>query len=549
MIEHIRNIGEYVNEAYPEKDTIYSMVNKIPDDTLEAVLVINVSEKDIETFEKEFYRSVVNDALFYQRGNGALGGGIRLDMYKDSKVKSACTFCEIPERYEDVKSIIDKYISEKGNKAFAIININGKTPAEIFKDKFKDKMYTTMYKQLEGEHICHLCGEKRNVFNNVIYSFYTNDKQIYNNLNHKEKTGVVVCRNCLDKIIVGKEYVEQNLTAYWIDNLVMFLPHKYDDYIAKLYESTRLDSEKSRGKLLDDIKLNEEEVLDEIGKSNSITDMVFHSVDAKTKVMVINHQIQDILPSRFTIVSNLLKTYKLKLGTVLKYAASVKMPDEGDSSSDKERMRILDAVFLKKRISRNLFFKRAMDVYKYYYIKGEHKKNYCMRNINKVYSFLCGCGCLERECNVMQVYKSYEELFENNREYFDSNEKKAWFILGRAYNTIIYNIRKTLTDDEDENSDDSMKTSLEKNFFFARKFDFNDFIYFSNLLEEKAFKYSINNGYFKSMICEAKDLMGKREDKLSQDEAKYLFFWGMDCYFKSEDEENISKEENKEQEV
>ena len=544
MIEHIRNIGEYINEVYPEKDTVNSMVNKIPDDTLDAVLVINVSDNGIETFEKEFYRNVINDALFYQRGNGALGGGIRLDMYKDSKVKSACTFCEIPERYEEIKTIIGKYISEKGNKTFAIININGKTPAEMSKDKFKDKMYTTMYKQLKGKHICHLCGEKRSVFNNIAYSFYTNDKQIYSNLNHKDKTGVVVCKNCLDKIVIGKEYIEENLTTYWINNLVMFLPHKYSAYIAQIYESTKLDSEKSRGKLLDDIRLNEEDVLDEIGKSNSITDMVFHSVDPQTKVMVINHQIQDILPSRFSLVSNLLKTYELKIGTVLRYAASVKMSDDGDNSSNKERMRILDAIFSKKRISRNLFFKRAMDVYKYYYIKGEHKKNYCIRSINKVYSFLCRCGCLERGCNVMEVYRSYKELFEDNIEYFDSNEKKAWFILGRAYNTIIYNIRKTLKGDEEENSADSIKTSLEKNFFFARKFDFNDFIYFSNLLEEKAFKYSINSSYFKSMMCEAKGLMGKRENKLSQDEAKYLFFWGMDSYFKSENDETTSKEEN-----
>lgn len=546
MIEHIRNIGEYVSRAYPEKDTIDSMVNKIPDDTLKAVLVIDVTDNSIKTFEKEFYRSVVNDALFYQKGNGAMGGGIRLDNYKDSKVKSACIFCEIPERYKEIKSIVEKYISEKGKEAFAIIKINGKTPAEIFKDKFHDKMYTTMYKKIKGKHICHLCGEKRSVFNNITYSFYTNDKQVYGNLIHKEKTGVVVCEDCLDKIIIGKEYVEQNLRTYWIDSLVMFLPHKYNDYIAKLYESTKLDGEKSGSKLLENIRLNEEDVLDEIGKSDSITDMIFHSIDPTTKVMVINYQIQDVLPSRFTLVSNLLKTHRLKLGTVLRYTACVKMPADEENSSDKEKIRVLDSIFTGKRISRSLFFKRAMDVYKYYYIKGEHKKNYCMWNINKVYSFLCECGCLKKGCDVMNVYRSYEELFGANAEYFDSNEKRAWFILGRAYNTIVYGIRKSLKDDgEGGDSGESIKTSLEKNFFFARKFDFSDFVYFSNLLEEKAFKYSISKSYFKSMMCEAKDLMAKRENKLSQDEAKYLFFWGMDSYFKSEDETSDTGE-NKE---
>jgi CRISPR-associated protein Csh1 len=96
----------------------------------------------------------------------------------------------------------------------------------------------------------------------------------------------------------------------------------------------------------------------------------------------------------------------------------------------------------------------------------------------------------------------------------------------------------------DEKTPDE-RTSLEKTFFFARKFDFNDFIYFSNLLSDKAIKYKSNTIYFKNMLCEAKELMARKEGKLSFDEAKYLFFWGMDSYFKKEDDkqEDTIKEE------
>jgi CRISPR-associated protein Csh1 len=189
-----------------------------------------------------------------------------------------------------------------------------------------------------------------------------------------------------------------------------------------------------------------------------------------------------------------------------------------------------------RKISRNLFFKRSMDVYKHYYLKGEDRKYACMRTINRIYGFLCECGCLEKRCNVMEEYKDYSELFEKNMEYFDSNEKKAWFILGKAYSTMIYYITPSSNNDGDSETSrkENIKTSLEKNFFFSRKFDFKDFVYFSNLLEEKSLKYSLDKPFFKGMMCEAKEMIGKREADLSQDEAKYLFFWGFNSYFKKD---------------
>ena len=138
----------------------------------------------------------------------------------------------------------------------------------------------------------------------------------------------------------------------------------------------------------------------------------------------------------------------------------------------------------------------------------------------------------------------YEELFNDNQNYFNSNEKKAWFLIGMAYSYINYKIKDSNKDEEGKIAD---RSSLDKNFFFARKFDFKDFIYFSNLLNDKIIKYKINGKKAKDILIEGKQLMAKKEEKLSTDEAKYIFFWGMDSFFEKENKNDDNLEENKEE--
>lgn len=136
----------------------------------------------------------------------------------------------------------------------------------------------------------------------------------------------------------------------------------------------------------------------------------------------------------------------------------------------------------------------------------------------------------------MTKYSDYNALFEENANYFNTNEKRAWFLIGMAYNYVNYAIKKSNAGEDGKIAD---RSSLDKNFFFARKFDFRDFIYFSNLLSDKAIKYKINQIKLKDMLTASKELMANKEGKLSTDEAKYLFFWGMDSYFGKDKEETI----------
>ncbi|KUO53427.1 MAG: hypothetical protein APF76_09315 [Desulfitibacter sp. BRH_c19] len=554
MIEHIRDIGNYVREKYPKESVISGMVNTIESKDMKYILLINVLEKEIQYTMKDFEKDIVYDALFYQSGRGSEGGGIRLDYYADlnpkggfkgrEKLKKVCEFCEVGCRYEEIREWIEEYLKEKDKNTFAIIQVNGRMPRELFKDKFQKKMHDMVYKGIPGQHICHLCGKKGQGYNTVAYTFYTNDKGVYSNVGHKGKSGFIICETCLNDIIVGKKYVELNLTTYWrsIKKKVMFLPHYYDEVIAEIYEKSYIKEKMGEEEKIRTIGLNEEELVEEVGKTNVVTDMIFYEESSTNKAITIDHAVQSVLPSRFSFIGKIFKEYEIKLYIILIYSTAVKVTSDSVETTDKEKMRLLDSIFTGRRIDRNLFFKRVMDVYQHYFLKDEHRKYACMKNINRTYNFLCRCNCIEKGWNVMEDYKDYTELFKGNTEYFDTNEKKAWFILGKAYSTMVYLMKGNKSKDNEEVNHNE-RTSLEKNFFFSRKFDYKDFIYFSNLLTDKAIKYKVDKVYFKKMICEAKDYMAKREGKLSFDEAKYLFFWGVDAYFKVEKNENQESED------
>ncbi|WP_346967992.1 TIGR02556 family CRISPR-associated protein, partial [Clostridium disporicum] len=440
------------------------------------------------------------------------------------------------DKYDEVRKIIYEKIKNQGKYFFAVILKNGRYPYEIFKNKFLDKMYSTTYKRLPNKHICHFCGEEGEVFNTTTYKFYTNDKEVYGSIDDKEKFGVVICKNCLNDVLIGKKYVEDKLTTYWIGKNVMFIPHGFNEVLEDIYENSTLISYEKKN-FISNISKDEDIVLEMLGKGNTETDIVFFEKDGN-KTFYIYHTIKSMLPSRFGELANCLKKYKLKLYKIIEYSTAIKVGIKGIETTDKEKLRIVEAIFKGRKIQRNLFFTRTMIVYKQDYINGNSK--FTSENIGKVYNFLVETGCLEGGFDVMTKYEDYTELFNNNPSYFNINEKKAWFLIGMAYNYINYRMKKQNSMEEGKLAD---KTSLDKNFFFARKFDFKDFIYFSNLLSNKIIKYHINSPWLNEIITDAKLLMANQNGKLSSDEAKYIFFWGMDSYFKkSYEKEGNNKE-------
>ncbi|WP_244834962.1 TIGR02556 family CRISPR-associated protein [Clostridium sp. BJN0001] len=554
MINSIINIGNFLkkNDGLGEDEFIESMVNKIEDDSVKEVLNIEIMDDGkINSSSEEFYKYITTEALFYQVGKGTAGGGIRADYYKetetkkfDKKIKSALDFCECSESFNEVKSIIYNRISEYGKNFFVIILKNGKTPKEEFKEKFLKKMYDVSYKVIKEKNKCHFCGTTGQCYNTTTFKFYTNDKEIYGNVNDPNKNGVVMCKNCLSSILIGKEYVQKYLTTYWMDKSVMFIPHKFTNRIRSVYEQSFLDDNKKKN-FINTISNNEKEVLKALGELDTETDIIFFEKKA-SKTFYIYDYINSMLPSRFSELSKLLGKYKIYLFNIVKYCTALKFTEKNVSTTFKEKIRLIDNIFNGRCFNRNLFFKRSMLIYKYLYFNKNKSENaklkFCVSEIGKIYNFMVDVGCIKGGFNIMKEYHNYNELFDENKEYFNTNEKKAWFLVGMAYNYINYKIKLK---NKDEDGNIAERSSLDKNFFFAKKFDFRDFISFSNLLNDKISKYKIDSFMVKSYITEAKEYMAKKEDILSTDEAKYIFFWGMDMFFKKDDkDDNENKEEN-----
>lgn len=552
MINAIRDIGAYLreNNGIDESDIVRSLVNRIDGDSIKEILLINIKDDgSVDVQSEEFYGDISTKALFYQAGNGALGGGLRADYFKDEKkeiekfdkkIRQTLLYCEVENHYDEVKEIIYKRINENNKNFFTIILKNGKYPVELFKDKFLDKMYSTIFKSVLGKHVCHFCGEAGEVFNTTTYKFYTNDKEVYGNINDKEKNGVVLCKKCLNDILIGKKYVEEKLTTFWHNKSVMFLPHNFNECTEAIYENSTVGSDNKK-KFISNLYEDEKTFLDLLGKGNTETDIIFFEKDG-SKTFYIYHTIKSMLPSRFGELATLLDKYKVKIFNVINFTTAVKVGLNGVESTDKEKLKIVDAVFTGRKIYRNIFFTRVMMVYKYHYINSKSLKDdykFMINNISKVYNFLVDCGCLKGGFKVMTKYNDYKELFEDNENYFNTNEKKAWFLMGMSYNYVNYLIKKGNAGEDGKAAD---RSSLDKNFFFARKFDFKDFIYFSNLLSDKTIKYRINQIKLKEMLMEGKNLMANKEGKLSADEAKYIFFWGMDSYF-GKDKEKINNQD------
>ena len=580
MIEQIKNIGHEVRIIDGEKD----LVELWTKDTkpMDNVIFINIDEEKRKVTKelKSFYKDVYKDALIYQQGNGHVGAGIKIEKYKnkdaikikEKKLASSLEFMEIDKSYLDEVwiNIIEEVQKDTNQSYFIVITKNNKKPRELFTQKYEQKIKETylisdtkLNKSLKQSN-CHLCGQNKKTYDTAIYKCFTNDKEVYKNT---DKYNFSICEDCLLDVLNGRNYINDILKIRWIGSEVMFLPHEFNVYIKEIYEE--IDNDKHITSLLAQIKEAEEEVLDEISKTNCMTDIIFFSDPKSSSEWKITYAIRDVMPSRMSIISRNISKYKNKkidayfcLAKIMNYLC---YSDGKFDSKNKDRMRLLDIIFHGSKYSRELFFNKVMSKYKTKYFESLNNKKatnrkYIIKDIHEIYNFMCNCGCLENswmminEEGEIMKYNNISEFFETNKNFFDDDIKKAWFIMGQIYRDTI-NASKSYYKDksgdniESDNKGQSYESShLEKNFFFSRKFDNKTFILFANTCSEKLQKYGAYYSNIKDKMNQAKEYMASSSKKINNDEAKYIFFWGLDTLFE-DDKKRIEEAKSKKEAV
>ena len=580
MIEQIKNIGHEVRIIDGEKDLVELWTKNTK--PMDNVIFVNVDEgeKKVTKELRRFYKNVYKDALIYQQGNGHVGAGIKIEKYKnkdaikikEKKLASSLEFMEIDKSYLDEVwiNIIEEVQKDINQSYFIVITKNNKKPRELFTQKYEQKIKETylisdtkLNKSLKQSN-CHLCGQNKKTYDTAIYKCFTNDKEVYKNT---DKYNFSICEDCLLDVLNGRNYINDILKIRWVGSEVMFLPHEFNIYIKNIYED--IDNNKHITSLLGQLREAEKEVLDKISKTNCMTDIIFFSDPKSSSEWKITYAIRDVMPSRMSIISRNISKYKNKkidayfcLAKIMNYLC---YSDGKFDSKNKDRMRLLDIIFHGSKYSRELFFNKVMSKYKTKYFESLNNKKatnrkYIIKDIHEIYNFMCNCGCLENswmminEEGEIMKYNNISEFFETNKNFFDDDIKKAWFIMGQIYRDTI-NASKSYYKDksgdniESDNKGQSYESShLEKNFFFSRKFDNKTFILFANTCSEKLQKYGTYYSNIKDKMNQAKEYMASSFKKINNDEAKYIFFWGLDTLFE-DDKKRIEEAKSKKEAV
>lgn len=514
----------------------------------------------------------------------------------EKKLRHSLRFLEIDEKkfFNKYKQIImDEMHQNIDNSYFITFTKETKTPLELYGDKFEleiKKSWKTDDKLSKSvtSTVCQSCGKKGKGYDTAIFKFYNNDKETYSNIYNdigKDVFSYSLCEDCIKLLLNGKQYIFDNMTTKWLDTNVMFVPHELTPKIRGVYEgsfsqkSIPSDNEYIQDSFIKGLHYREGVVFEELATVDSITDIIFFEEEKNS--FKIKYSIQGVLPSRFGKLGEVLSKYEqvlnhnnkvefLYLKDIFEYSLMVAKGDRRNGKefeenkkgekdkkiSAKDRINLINTFIKGKPYDKRLFYRSTLKEYERVFadsVKNNtaYLRPITIRKINKIYSIFVELGCFDKPLKIideisednggrykMIQYKNREEFFEQNSEFFDSNTKKAWFVLGELYSKAVYESKEYY---KIEGEDKKNQTShLENASIFLQRFDRFMFFRLSNICQDQFNKYKKMNTY-SLLFNEMKDLMAKDTKDINQDEAKYIFFWGMESFFSDYKKKNENK--------
>lgn len=606
MIENIIDIGKSLREN-GESKTVAELWIK-DNKAMDLAVIVDIVDDNIDVYIKEFEDDMYIQSLYYQQGNDLRKGSgvcvhnakelINVSLGKkyesanksfDKKILYSFEFLEINvDLISECKNkIIEEILEDTSKTYFIMITKDEKTPFELYREKFENLVKTLwktndkLSKSVE-ESICHNCFTKEKCYDTAIYKFYNNDKEAYSNIYNdinKDVFAYGLCEQCISDLLNGKQYIHENMTTKWLDTNVMFIPNELTDTNRKIYENGLTNADKTssndyiQDKLVKNLYKYENTVFNELSDANTITDIIFFETDQSA--WKIKYSIQGVLPSRFGKLGRILSKYEqvekydgnkeylyLKDIFELVLPGSTQINEEKKTRTKKiapkEKMRIVDILLKSIKYNKTLFYRRALNEYKYIYLDSlKNDASYiranAIRKINKIYNIFAELNCFDVSIELVEKkdgggykmieFKNRDEFFTRNSDFFDCDRKKAWFILGELYSKAIYESKEYYRYSTSETSNTSKKSHLESAFLFDKKFDCKTFYQISDKVKMQFIKYGKLQAY-ESLFSEMRCFMANNT-KLSPEEAKYIFFWGMEIFFTDnlKNKENSSVEE------
>ncbi|WP_368491082.1 TIGR02556 family CRISPR-associated protein [Clostridium sp. BJN0013] len=481
--------------SYFLTETFFNLKNKYFDEELNTKInnIFNNYYVDLGKNVKNKYRYVLDLKKF-----GISEESVE-DIYQNLKNENQ----EDKKITDRLGKILEQYIKEKYDLKFNEIGlftilIDGvplcdfqayREKVKCEKLKFENKKSNENYNQY-----CSMCGKDENLTDDLTgiqIKFYTTNQVIFSsNLSRKNYSkNMILCQNCLNKLLAGESYIKNNLSTNLAGFSVYLVPHfvygeplskEELDYISENIQNS-FNTVKSF-KSIEEMRTNaRNSILSRDEKSFYLLNLIFYkSAQASTKVQKL---IKDVDPSIFDEINyNSTRTYELaksilsnkwktgmNLGSIY-YLIPVKIVN-GEPKQYKSLLSLYDALFTRRNIQKSTIIENVIKAVNVIYfekegfnINSKYNSIYStVLNGNLCIEFMRYMGCMKEEMAMDTEDLKLKDHIKNYIENMKYNEQEtAMFLLGYLIGEIGNAQYRRLHKNSGENNTDSKKPILNK---------------------------------------------------------------------------------------
>jgi CRISPR-associated protein Csh1 len=321
----------------------------------------------------------------------------------------------------------------------------------------------------DDNYCCSICGGKEDLFADLTKSkmkFFTTNQIIFASQLKRSNynKNMVMCQECLNKMVAGETYINNNLNTRLSKFNVYLIPHfiigqamcKDDlDYVSG--KVTNSFNTAANFRSLDDLK-KEIKTIDDVDwdyeQKYYLLNIVFYKMQkVGNKVQML---IKDVNPSIFEeirVAAN--KTYALSKEVINEeynrivslesfyYITPIRINNKSEAQQYKKLLQLYNCIFTKKPVHKEIIIKNILDTVniQYYEKEGFNIKKTGIHNTiifgNMCIKFLENMGCIKEGIGMDVETLSVKEEVKNYIEKMKYNEQQsAMFLLGNLIGQV-----------------------------------------------------------------------------------------------------------------
>lgn len=315
----------------------------------------------------------------------------------------------------------------------------------IFRELLLQQVREKEFGQMAENKVCSVCGKRkaRVLGNASVYKFYTEDKIgfIAGGFDKKRSwRNFPLCSECRESLLVGRRYVEGNLSFRFCGLSYYLIPHSLMDNHEVLEEVIDiLNRAQKKASLTEDAKKQltgeEDDILYLLKESKDVLTLNFFFMRKSNAAERILLLVEDVLPSRLRRifaakdwVEEVLPSSTFTFRTIRGFFAKSD-PNKGNNDLDQYFLDLVHRVFKDKPINRSFILKFIMQRIRQEFVQQGYFYG-VTNDALLVLLFLHNLNLIEMEVQEVADERIFEGYFAKFGATFAHPLKKGLFLLG-----------------------------------------------------------------------------------------------------------------------